>query len=731
MAASSNASGERLGAFAIWALFATIPYHLEYIEKKNIMQLQLRVYGQSDLDGTHRAIVETDQTLNPPHAQAANSTAYIRLQRLGRSCACILEGVKNSHENILKIDRFKLLTLNLRDGDSVEVDFIDPQPAEQVRVTLPSEFLHRDVIRLVGKPLTKMEKTAVFTLAGEPRIIQIADTKPAGIVLLSSTTEIVTSNATDSGGDDIPVTYADIGGLSREIKAIREVVEYPLRFPELFEYLGTGSPKGVILYGPPGTGKTLIVRALIREVGAHFYSLNGPEILSMWYGESERRLRDVFEEARKHAPSVILIDELDALAPKRDEVHGDMERRIVATLLTLMDGITKQRGVVVVGTTNRPDAIDSALRRQGRFGHEIYIGVPDSGGRKQILEIHTRQMPLSNDVRLDVIAERCVGFVGADVASLCREAAYNSLRRSFSEEQFQKGEIANWQGLSVSMADFELAHPSVPPSALKEFVIEVPKVAWSDVGGLDEVKRLLVENIVYPFTKRAAFRKAGLRAARGILLYGPPGTGKTVLAKAVASQCAVNFISVKGPEVLSKWQRESAERIRFLFAKAREASPCVIFFDEIDAVAAARRGHEYSSDFDSAVNQILCEMDGIETAEGVFVIGATNRPELLDPALLRSGRFDYQVEVPLPDSAGRYAIFTVHLANKPVESEIDLCELVKRTQCFSGADIAESCRLAAMNAVRDANFEESGLVVTMSHILVGIDRVRKTKERSA
>jgi transitional endoplasmic reticulum ATPase len=624
-----------------------------------------------------------------------------------------------------------LITLNLKDGDSVDVDLVVPSPAEQVRVTAPSEFLPRDVVRLVGKPVIKSEKTAVFTFAGDPRMIQIADTKPSGIVLLSNSTEIVISSATEDSHEDFPVTYADVGGLNREIKLIRELVEYPLRFPEVFEYLGTGAPKGVILYGPPGTGKTLLVRALIHEVGAHFSYINGPEIVSMWYGESERKLRDVFEEARKHAPAVVLMDELDALAPKRDQVHGEVERRIVATLLTLMDGVNKQNGVVVVGTTNRPNAIDSALRRQGRFGHEIHIGVPDIAGRRQILEIHTRQMPLSNDVSLNVLAEKCVGFVGSDVASLCHEAAYNSLRRSFSVEQFQKGEIASWQGLKVSMADFEQAIPSIPPSALKEFVIEVPKVSWDDVGGLDEVKRLLVENIVYPITKRSAFRKAGVQPARGILLYGPPGTGKTMLAKAVASQCAVNFISVRGPEILSKWQRESAERIRFLFAKAREASPCVIFFDEIDAVAGVRRGHEYSFDIDSAVNQILCEMDGIETAEGVFVIGATNRRELLDPALLRPGRLDYLVEVPLPDSPARSAIFQVHLANKPVESRIDFRELVEKTLDFSGAEISESCRLATMNALRDVDFEESDLVVKMNHILDAIDAVRKTKEEIA
>jgi len=693
------------------------------------MQLQLRVYGQADLDGTHRAIIELNRFPQAPLPEPKQSPVYIKLQKLGRSCACILADVKASDENVLRIDRFKLVTLNLKDGDSVDVDLINPLPAEQVRVTAPSEFLQRDVVRLVGKPVVKSEKTAVFTLAGDPRIIQIADTKPTGIVLLSNTTEILMSGTAEDGGDNIPITYSDIGGLNREIKIVREFVEYPLRFPEVFDYLGTGSPRGVILYGPPGTGKTLIVRALIHEVGAHFYSLNGPEIISMWYGESEKRLRDVFEEARRHAPAVILIDELDAVAPKRDETHGDMERRIVATLLTLMDGIAKQKGVVVVGTTNRPNAIDSALRRQGRFGHEIHIGVPDTVGRQEIFQIHTRQMPLSDDVSLNELAEKCVGFVGADVAALCREAAYNSLRRSFSEEQFQNGDITNWQTLKVSMADFEQAIPSIPPSALKEFVIEVPKTSWDDVGGLDEAKRLLVENIVYPFTKRKAFRKAGLKAARGILLYGPPGTGKTILAKAVATQCAVNFISVRGPEVLSKWQRESAERIRFLFAKAREASPCVIFFDEIDAVAAARKGHEYSFDVDSVVNQILCEMDGIESAEGVFVIGATNRPELLDPALLRPGRFDYQVEVLLPDPVARGTIFKVHLANKPVESGIDLGELVGKTQGFSGAEIAESCRLATMTALRETDFEESGLVVKMKHLRDAIIMVRNTKER--
>lgn len=674
-------------------------------------------------------MLETDRVPPTPITETSETAPYVRLEAAGRACGCMLADIKASDQTLLRLDRFKLITLKLKDGDSVDVELLQPPPAERVRLMLPSDFLRRDMARLIGKPLVKGEKTPVFTLSGEPRIIQVADTKPAGIVVLGAATEILVSDSVEDCDDDVPVTYADIGGLSREIKTVRELIEYPIRFPDLFEYLGTGPPKGIILCGPPGTGKTLMVRALLHEVGARFYHINGPEIIGKWYGESESRLREIFEEARKNAPALILIDELDAIAPKRDQVHGEVERRVVATLLTLMDGLNRQRGIVVVGTTNRPNAIDGALRRQGRFGHEIHIGVPDVEGRRQILQIHTRRMPLAGDVVLGALAEKCVGFVGADIASLCREAAYNTVRRSFSEEQLQKGDIAGPLALKVTMADFELALPSIPPSALKEFVVETPTISWSDVGGLDETKRLLIENVVYSFTKRAAFRKAGVKPARGILLYGPPGAGKTMLAKAVAAECSVNFISVKGPEILSKWQRESAERIRFLFAKAREAAPCVVFFDEIDAVGGARKGHEWSFDYDSAVNQILCEMDGVEAADGVFVIGATNRPELLDPALLRPGRFDYHIEVPLPDAPARAAIFRVHLADKPVEPHIDLTDLAGKTEGFSGAEIAECCRLAAMSALRDAHFEEVGLLVTIDHIRRAIEAVRKRNQR--
>ena len=622
-------------------------------------------------------------------------------------------------------DSYKLRHLHITDGDFIDVEEIQPPNAQKIELLVPPDFSERDTARLIGKPVTKGEKSAFYTFSGEPRIVTVASIKPEGICVICADTDLSTSNRES---EEAPIIYKDIGGLSREIKLIREVVEYPLRYPEIFEHLGVSQPRGIILYGPPGTGKTLIARALATEVGAKFFSISGPEIFSMWYGESERKLREVFEEARKNAPSVILIDELDALTPKRDSSHGELEQRIVASMLTLMDGLNQLKGVVVVGTTNRINSIDIALRREGRFGHEIHIGVPDTAGRKEILNIHSRRMPLTADVDLDSIADRTIGFVGADLSALCREAAYNALRRSFPPDSFEKGKIIPHEGLEVNQQDFESALPNIPPSAMKEFLIEIPKVSWDDIGGLDEVKRLLIENIAYAISKREVFKKVGVKPARGILLYGPPGTGKTLLAKAVANQCDANFISVKGPEIRSKWIGESEERIRFLFAKAREVSPCVIFFDEIDSAAPAR-GRSESGNTDTIVNQILSEMDGIESAEGVFVLGATNRAELLDPALLRPGRFDYQIEVPLPDPVARKAIFIAHLKGKPLSADVKIEELVKLTNGFSGADIAEICRQAAWSAIRDAEFEADKVQLTMDNLERSLSDVSQTKKK--
>ena len=689
------------------------------------MKSKLKAYGRIDLDGTHKAIIETDllefeSLLNVP----PNTSRFLRLENVGRVCGCILAEIKRGGANKIFLDRLKQWHLQIRDGDSVNIEQVQPSVAQKVELHVPGDFSERDSARLIGKPVTKGEKTALYTFSGEPRPIVVADTKPTGIAIIASTTDVVTS-VTEA--EKVPITYKDIGGLNREIKLIKEVVEYPLRFPEVFEYLGVPQPRGIILYGPPGTGKTLIARALANEVGAKFYSLSGPEIFSMWYGESERKLREIFDEARKNAPSVILIDELGALAPRREKTHGDLEQRIVASLLTLMDGLTQLKGVIVVGTTNRINSIDVALRREGRFGHEVHIGVPDSAGRKEILEIYTRRMPLSMDVNLDIIAERTLGFVGADIVSLCREAAYNALRRSFPPDAFEKGQVITHEELMVNQSDFESALMNIPPSAMKEFLIEIPKVSWEDIGGLDEVKRLLIENIAYAITKRAVFKKVGVKPAKGILLYGPPGTGKTLLAKAVANQCGANFIAVKGPEIRSKWIGESEERIRFLFAKAREVAPCVIFFDEIDAIVPSR-GRDISGVTDTIVNQILAEMDGIENAEGVFVIGATNRAELLDPAILRPGRFDYHIEVPLPDPAARRAIFSAHLKKKPLSHEVVLEELLEPSEGFSGAEIAEVCREATWNAIRDAEFEAEKVRITKNHLRKALTRVQQTRE---
>lgn len=690
------------------------------------MKYKLKVFGRADLDGSHRAIIETKSAEFESLRNTLNqTTTFLKLQNSSKTCGCILSEIKHGNANRLWLDHFKQRHLLAKDGDLVSFEEIQLPAAKKIKLLVPPDYSERDTVRLIGKPVSQGEKTAVYSFSGKPRIIIIADTLPNEVVLINSTTSVETSMTEP---EEVPIIYQDIGGLDKEIKIIRENIEFPLRFPDVFEHLGISQPRGIILYGPPGTGKTLIARALATEVGAKFYSISGPEIYSMWYGESERKLREIFDEARKHSPAVILIDELDALIPKRDEVRGEVEKRVVATLLTLMDGLKHLKGVVVVGTTNRINSIDIAFRREGRFGHEIHIGIPDSSGRKEILEINTQRMPLSSDVNLEIIAERTVGFVGADITGLCREAAFNALRRSFSPEAFEKGKIIPHGDLEIHQSDFESALPNITPSGLKEFIIEIPKVTWDDIGGLDEVKKLLIENIAFNISKREIFKKVNVKPAKGILLYGPPGTGKTLLAKAVANQCNANFISVKGPEIRSKWLGESEERIRFLFSKAREVAPCVIFFDEIDS-AAPIRGRNASDTSDTIVNQILVEMDGIESAEGVVVLGATNRVELLDPALLRPGRFDYHIEVPLPDAIARNAIFNTHLKGKPLSTDIIMDELVQLTDGFSGAEIAEICRQGAWEAIRDVKYNVKKVKVTMNHLKKALLLIRQTREK--
>jgi transitional endoplasmic reticulum ATPase len=548
----------------------------------------------------------------------------------------------------------------------------------------------------------------VFTpFPSETRFVVI-DTEPKGIVRIGDMTELEIlpelPEAMKLEEKVVPtVTYEDIGGIREVVHKVREMIELPLRHPELFERLGIEPPKGVMLYGPPGTGKTLLAKAVANESGANFISLSGPEIMSKWYGQSEENLRKIFEEAEKNAPSIIFVDEIDAIAPKREEVTGEVERRVVSQLLTLMDGLKKRGKVIVIAATNRPNAVDPALRRGGRFDREIELPVPNRNGRLEILKIHTRSMPLDKDVDLNWLADITYGYVGADIWALAKEAAMSVLRRvlpeiKWREEKELPKEII--EKLIVKKSDFENALHMVEPSAMREVLVEIPKVKWSDIGGLEEVKQALKEMVEWPLKNSESFEKLGISPPRGILLYGPPGTGKTLLAKAVANESGANFISIKGPEVLTMWVGESERKIRELFRRARQVAPCIIFLDEIDALAPKRGSYAGTRVTETVVSQLLSEMSGLEELKGVVVIAATNRPDIVDSALLRPGRLDRQILVPAPDEETRHEIFKVHTKNMPIK-DINLKELAKKTEGFSGADIEALCREAAMSALRE------------------------------
>lgn len=556
----------------------------------------------------------------------------------------------------------------------------------------------------------------------------VVSTTPKGIVRVTEDTQIeVLEQMTKPMEEKVPeVTYEDIGGLKEEIQKVREMVELPLKHPELFERLGIEPPKGVLLYGPPGTGKTLLAKAVANEAGASFFAINGPEIMSKWYGQSEENLRKVFENAEKNAPSIIFIDEIDAIAPKREEVTGEVERRVVSQLLTLMDGLKSRGKVIVIAATNRPNAIDPALRRGGRFDREIEIGVPDKEGRKEIFQIHTRGMPLDKSVDIDKLAERTYGYVGADIAAVCKEAAMHALRRvlptlgEIKEDKPLPPEVL--KKLVVTQEDFEYALKFVEPSALREVLIEKPNVRWDDIGDLENVKKELREAIELPLKNPEAFQRMGIKPSRGILLFGPPGCGKTLLAKAVATESDANFILVSGPEIMSKWVGESEKKLREIFHKAKQVAPAIICFDEIDAIASVR-GRSINEVSERIVSQLLTLMSGVEELKDVFVIATTNRPDIIDPALLRPGRFDKQILIPVPDKNGRREILKVHTRNMPIASDVSIDELAEKTEGFSGADIEALCREAALNALRrDINskevtkqdFEEALKVITPS-----------------
>ncbi len=641
---------------------------------------------------------------------------------------------------IIKIDGITRQNIGSGIGEKISVKKVDAKQAEQVIIS-PIEKLSAEGLQeymqanYIGHVLTTGDTLVATTQLGGKTQLVVTNTTPASKpVIVTEQTKFKLGAMTKAIDHSVPrITYDDLGGLKNEVQKIREMVELPMRHPELFEKLGVEAPKGVLLYGPPGTGKTLLAKAVAGETNSHFISLSGPEIMGKYYGESEERLRDIFKQSEESAPSIIFIDEIDSIAPKREEVTGEVEKRIVSQLLTLMDGMKSRGKVVVIAATNRPDSLDPAIRRPGRFDREIEIGIPDEAGRKEILDIHTRGMPLDDKVNLNQIAKVTHGFVGADLEILAKEAGMHSLRRILPELDLEVEKIPSevLQKIIITDEDFKDALKEVRPSALREVLVQVPNVTWDDVGGLESLKEELREAIEWPLKHKEAFEHTDVVAPKGILLHGPPGTGKTLIAKAVAYTTESNFISIKGPELLSKWVGESEKGIREIFRKARQAAPCIIFLDEIDAIAPSRSSGTDSHVTERVVSQILTEIDGLEELHNVVVIGATNRLDIVDSALLRPGRFDRIIEVPMPDAKARESIFRIHTKKKPLAGNVDLIKLVEYTDGFSGADIDGVCNRAAMTAIRRFvnNKEKSvkSIKITQEDLVNAINKIRPEK----
>lgn len=593
--------------------------------------------------------------------------------------------------------------VSVRKADVKEAQAIIFAPTD-VRLSVDEEFVSFVKRRFMDMPFIEGDMT-LLSIFGSAVPLVVTRTRPHGPVKITETAHVQVLSEPTPEKKGIPiVTYEDIGGLHEEIQRIREMVELPLRHPELFQRLGIEPPRGVFLYGPPGCGKTLLAKAVANESDANFYVISGPEIMSKFYGESEARLREIFQKAQETSPSIIFIDEMDAIAPKREEVTGEVERRVVAQLLSLMDGMGSRGNIIVIGATNRPNAIDPALRRPGRFDREIEIGVPDKAGRNEVLQIHTRNMPLAEDTDLKRLSDVTHGYTGADMASLCREAAMKALRRYIPEFNLEEERIPPeiLEKMVVKMDDFLSAYREITPTAMREVYVEVPQVHWNEVGGLKDVKEDLMESVEWPLKKPEVFKKMGIKPPRGILLYGPPGCGKTLLARAVATESEANFISIKGPEIFSKWVGESEKAIREIFRKGRTAAPAIIFFDELDAIVPRRGlGFSDSGASERVISQLLTEIDGIENLQNVLVIAATNRPDMLDPAVLRPGRFDRLIYVPSPDLDSLKEIFKIHTHSMPLSRDVEVDELARKAQGYSGADVEAICREAAMGALRE------------------------------
>ncbi len=691
-------------------------------------EVQLRVEDARQRD-VYRGIARIDQQT---------------MQKLGISAGDVIEivGKRNTaaiawpaysedqNRDIIRIDGFTRKNAGVAMHELVVIRSAQVTNATTVvlapidmKLNVDEDFTNFVKNRLMERTFVEGDTTLVMML-GHAIPFRVTKSRPHGIVRISHGTnvQILAEPAPEAKG--VPrTTYEDIGGLHEEIQRIREMVELPLRHPELFQRLGIEPPKGVLLHGPPGCGKTLLARAVANESEANFYSINGPEIMSKFYGESEARLREMFQQAQKNAPSIIFIDELDAIAPKREEVTGEVERRVVAQLLALMDGLSGRGYLIVIGATNRPEALDPALRRPGRFDREIEIGVPDQKGRFEVLQIHTRGMPLKDDVDMNKLAKMSHGYTGADLSSLGRETAMKALRRYLPEINLEEERIppSVLEKMEVRMEDFLNAYREITPTAMREVYIEVPTVRWTDIGGLAEVKQDLIEAVEWPLKSPEAFTRIGIRPPKGIMLYGPPGCGKTLLARAVATESEANFITIKGPEVFSKWVGESEKAIREVFRKARMASPTVIFFDEFDSLVPGRgMGYADSGVTERVISQLLTEMDGLVSLEDVVIIAATNRPDMVDPAILRPGRFDRLIYVPEPDKDSRLEIFKIYTKNMPLAKDVDLSILVTMSKKYSGADIEALCREAGLNAMRrDMNAKE----VTADDFKKAIDKI--------
>jgi transitional endoplasmic reticulum ATPase len=625
--------------------------------------------------------------------------------------------------------------VTIRKAEATKAEKLVLAPPEEASVQFGSDAAGMVKRQILKRPVVSRDIVPVMSSTNHPFMrspgqaipLIAVESEPNGVVLVTEDTEVELREEPISGFEKTGggITYEDIGGLKNEIQRVREMVELPMKHPQIFKKLGIEPPQGVLLHGPPGTGKTLLAKAVANETSASFFSIAGPEIISKYYGESEQQLREIFEDATDESPSIIFIDELDSIAPKREDVTGEVERRVVAQLLTMMDGLESRGQVIVIGATNRVDSVDPALRRPGRFDREIEIAVPDEIGRKEILQIHTRGMPLSDDVSLDHLADETHGFVGADIESLTKEAAMKALRRYLPEIDLDEEDIppSLIDRMIIKRGDFRGALSEVDPSAMREVLVELPKISWQEVGGLTSAKGQVKESVEWPMNSPERFERMGVSPPSGVLLYGPPGTGKTLMAKAVANETNANFISVRGPQLLSKWVGESEKAIRQTFRKAKQVAPTVVFFDELDSLAPGRGGEVGSNVSERVVNQLLTELDGLEEMENVMVIGATNRPDMIDPALIRSGRFDRLVYIGEPELEGREQILTIHTEETPLAPDVSLRELAEITGGYVGSDLESIAREAAIEALREDDLADE---VEMRHFRKALEAVRPT-----